>query len=295
MAAAQSNPIPLGSSGAIEEQAFDLWRFTFLENLWRDVAYGARSLRRSPVLVVSALLSLALGIGANTAMFSLAVEFLFSEPSVSGAGSLVSVRLGGGNSHAKRQVVDFVRASGLFQDVAGENEESYVNWNDGAETHRIFGVYTTKNYFTALGIPVAHGGGILPGDSNEVVVLLHQFWLKRFNVDPTVVGRAIQLDGKAYTVVGILPATHRTLLGFGFSPDVYLPRPLPGRHDPGDVCADEARNAARRGSSGSHHCRRTVPSASLWRAPNGWKAGSSNCCPSNTSTSYSRCLSPWLR
>lgn len=75
------NAIPLGNASAIKEQAFDLWRFNFLENLWRDVIYGARSLRRSPALVVSALVSLALGIGVNTAMFSVGVEFLMSEPS----------------------------------------------------------------------------------------------------------------------------------------------------------------------------------------------------------------------
>src|SRR4051794_8264018 len=96
MAAANGNPIPLGNAAAIREQAFDLWRFNWVENLWRDVCYAARALRRSPGLVVSALLSLGLGIGVNTAMFSPAVEFLLSEPSVTDARSVVYVRLGGG-------------------------------------------------------------------------------------------------------------------------------------------------------------------------------------------------------
>jgi putative ABC transport system permease protein len=225
MAAAQGNPIPFGNAAAITESALDLWRFTILENLWRDVVYGIRSLRRSPPLVFSALLSLALGIGANTAMFSLGVELLFSEPSVSGPGSLVSIRLGGSSS-SKPKVLDFVRDSGVFQEVAGENEESFINWNNGAETRRIFGVYTSKNYFTALGVPMAYGRGIVPGDPDEVVVLRHLFWRRHYNSDPSIVGRAINLNGRACTVVGILPAAHRTLLGFGFSPDIYLPRYL---------------------------------------------------------------------
>ncbi|MCX6636215.1 MAG: ABC transporter permease [Acidobacteria bacterium] len=222
MAAAHGNPIPLGNGVVIKEDALDLWRFTFLENLWRDVVYGSRGLRRNPALVFSALLSLGLGIGVNTAMFSLGVEFLFSEPSVADTGSLVSIQLGG-NSHARVRAVEFMRDSGVFRDVAGENEETFINWNDGAQTRPIFGVVTTKNYFTALGVPMAFGRGILPADPDEVAVLRHRLWQRHFNGDPSIVDRLINLDGRAFTVVGILPANHRTLLGFGFSPDVYIP------------------------------------------------------------------------
>ena len=225
MAATYGNPIPMGNTTVVTEQARDLWRFTWIENLWRDVVYGVRSLRRSPALVVTALLSLGLGIGINTGIFSMAVEFLLSEPSVTDARSLVSVKMGG-NSHSKKEVVEFVRASGLFQDVVGENEEAYINWNDGAETRQISAVLLTKNYFTALGVPVALGRGILPQDPNEVAVLGNHFWRTRLRGDPAVVGRAIRLDGRPYTVVGILPADFRSLIGFGYCPDVFVPRYL---------------------------------------------------------------------
>ena len=82
MSAAGGNPIPLGNAGLIKDQAFDLWRFNRVENLWRDLVYAIRGLRKSPGFVLTALLSLGLGIGVNTAMFSLAVEFLLSQPSV---------------------------------------------------------------------------------------------------------------------------------------------------------------------------------------------------------------------
>src|ERR1039458_4640262 len=225
MAAAHGNPIPMGNTALVQEQARDLWRFTWIENLWRDVVYGARSLRRSPALVVAALLSLGLGIGVNTGIFSMAVEFLLSEPSITGARSVVSVKMGG-NSHSKKEVVEFVRSSGLFQDVVGENEETYINWNDGAETRQIFAVQLTKNYFIALGVPIAYGRGILPQDSDEVVVLGNRFWRSRLRGDPAVIGRAIRLDGRPYTVVGTLPADYPSLIGFGYSPDVYVPRYL---------------------------------------------------------------------
>lgn len=225
MAAARGNPIPLGNTTVVMELARDVWRFAWIENLWRDVVYGARGLRRSPALLITAVLSLGLGIGINTGIFSLAVEFLFSEPSVRDAHSVVAVRVGG-NSHQPKQVVDFLAASGLFQDVVGENEETYINWNDGVETRQIFSVQLTKNYFTSLGVPVAYGRGILPKDPDEVVVLGNHFWRSRLRGDPTVVGRSIRLDGRPYTVVGILPAGYRSLIGFGYSPDVCIPRYL---------------------------------------------------------------------
>jgi predicted permease len=225
IAAAQGSYIPLGNTAVIKEQALDLWRFNRLENLWRDLRYAAAGLLRSPGFVFSALLSLGLGIGVNTTVFSLAVEFLFSEPSVRDAASLVYLRLGG-NSHSRPHVVEFVRKSGAFKDVAGENEETFINWNDGAETRRVFAVATTRNYFTALGVPMALGRGFTESDPAEVVVLRHDFWRTRFHTDPSILGRAIHLDGRAYTVVGILPQSHRTLIGFGFSPDIYLPRYL---------------------------------------------------------------------
>ena len=222
MSAAHGNPIPMGNTTVVREQARDLWRFTFLENLWRDVVYGARSLRRSPALVVTALLSLGLGIGINTGIFSLAAELLLSEPSVSDARTVVSVQMSG-NSHSKKEVVEFVRASGLFQDVVGENEEAYINWDDGAETRQIFAMLLTKNYFTTLGLPIAYGRGFLPQDPDQAVVLGNHFWRTRLHGDPAVVGRAIRLDGRPYTVVGILPSDFRSLIGMGYSPDVLVP------------------------------------------------------------------------
>ena len=95
MAAFHESSIPLGNATVIGEQGYDLWRFRFVENLWRDLVYAARGLRRSPALALTALASLGLGIGVNAAMFSLGIEFLFSQPSVRDPGSLVSVRIGG--------------------------------------------------------------------------------------------------------------------------------------------------------------------------------------------------------
>ena len=227
MAAAGGNPIPLGNAGVIHEQAFDLWRFNLLENLWRDLAYAVRALRKSPGLVVGALLSLGLGIGVNTAMFSLAVEFLLSEPSVRDAASIVYVQQNG-NSHMQAPVIEELRRSGVFQDVAGENEETFINFNNGVETRRVYALQATKNYFSVLGVPLAQGRGWNESDPNEVAVLNHHFWRTAFAGDPAIVGKSIRLDGRLYTVLGILPETYRSLVGYGYSSDVFVPTYIEG-------------------------------------------------------------------
>ena len=143
-----------------------------------------------------------------------------------------------------------------------------MNWSDGRETHRVFSVMTSRNYFTALGVPVAHGRGILPSDPAEVVVLRHEFWRAHYNGDPSIVGKAILLEGKPYTVVGILPPTHRTLIGFGFSPDVYVPA-VRRRHHARDLREPE---------TGHHHRGRTRRHA-CWPP-----SGSTRCSRNRSST-----------
>jgi predicted permease len=227
MAAAAGNPIPFGNAAFIQEQAFELWRFNRLENLWRDLVFAVRTLRKSQGFVWTALLSLSLGIGVNAAIFSIATEFLLSEPSVRDAKSVVYVQQGG-NSHMLPEMLDGLRRSGLFADVAGENEESFINFNDGTQTRRIFALQASKNYFTTLGIPVARGRGWSETDPDEVAVLNAHFWRTRLAADPAIVGKSIRLDGRLYTVVGILPENHRTLVGYGYAPDVFVPKYIDG-------------------------------------------------------------------
>jgi predicted permease len=222
LSAAAGNPVGLGNETRVVEETLDLWRFTTIENLWRDVTYGTRSLLRNPSLVVTAVISLGLGIGVNTTIFSLGVEFLLSQPSVRDASTVVNVREGD-NSHLDPQTFDFIRRSGLFEDMAGDFNETFVNWNDGRETHRLFACATTKNYFSLLGIPTQLGRGIATDDPDDVVVLGNRFWRTRLHGDPDVVGHVLSIEARPHIIVGILPREHRTLIGFGFTPDVYVP------------------------------------------------------------------------
>ena len=242
MATLHDNAIPFGNPLVVKEQVRDLWHFVFLENLWRDLRYAARGLRRNPGLVLSALLSLGFGIGVNVAIFSLVTSVLLGAPSIVAPDEWLGIRLGG-SSHAPRPVVEDLRRSGTFREVVGEREEASLNWDTGTDTRPLYAVDTTRNYFSGLGIPMLHGRGYSPDDPREVVVLSHRFWREALGSDPTIVGRALRLDGRMFTVTGVLPARHRTLIGMGFSPDLFVPEfrtrlpgvdgRSPGQEEPG--------------------------------------------------------------
>ena len=158
---------------------------------------------RSRALVVTALLSFGLGIGVNAVVFSLAVELL----SVSQASPMRPrwCRCGSAATATRLVALDFLRRSGMFQDVVGDNARILMNFDNGTETRPVLATAVTKNYFTALGVPVAHGRGILPDDPSDVVVIGDRFWRRRFNGDLSIVGSHISLEGRPFTVVGILP------------------------------------------------------------------------------------------
>jgi predicted permease len=210
-----------GSSLRAKEETRAAWQVRWLEEMRSDIAYAARALRRNRGFAAAGVFSLALGIGANTSIFSLTLEFLFSEPSSRDAETLVAMRVGG-NSHAHMRHYRFLRDAGLFAGLAGSNEEAEANWRAGDETHRLHVMRVTDNFFGVVGVPLAMGRPIEPGDQ-DVVVLSDRFWRNRLGADAGVIGRALTIDGRPHTVSGVLPPDHRTVLGFGFAPDVYLP------------------------------------------------------------------------
>jgi predicted permease len=210
-----------GSAARITEQSREAWRWGWIEDLVRDVRYAARSLNRERGFTITAVLSLALGIGVNTTIFSLTAEFLFSEPSVRDPQTLISAQIGGSNGAPMREY-KFLRDAKVFDGFAGANPMQEVNWRTGDTSLRLFVTRITENFFEVTGVPVALGRPIATGELG-VAVLNHGFWKSRLNGDPNVLGRSLILDGKPVTVVGVLPAGHRTLTGYGYAPDLYLP------------------------------------------------------------------------
>ena len=179
-----------------------------------DLKYAARRLVRAPGFTVVAVLSLALGIGANTAMFSLVNAVLIRKLPVRAAEELVEVYTSEADgypyatsSHA--DLVDLRARNDVFASVVGTR--TFIGRVDVEERPGIaFGEAVSWDYFSALGVPMALGRSFLPEEdetpgTHPVVVLGHRTWERLFGGDPGVVGRTIRLDGRSYTVVGVAP------------------------------------------------------------------------------------------
>lgn len=199
------------------------WQMQWLENLFSDLRYAARAFRRSPGFAATAIFCLAVGIGANAVMFNITTNFLFSQPTCRDASSLIAI-WEGGNSAAPLSDYQFLRDAHIFAGTAGLDIDAELNWRNGDHTRRLFAGLVSDDFFTTLDIPFQFGRGILPRETNTAV-LSDRAWHGEFGGDPAILGRRLILDGRLYTVAGVLPADYRSIFGFGVAPDVYIPVP----------------------------------------------------------------------
>src|SRR5688572_3948372 len=133
-----------------DAQAKDVAGFAIADNLMRDLRYTLRALLREPMFVLAATGSIALGVGGNLAVLSLAQEFLFAQPSAREPNELVQFRQSGG-SHASYERWKGLHASGALESVAGYSVEESVNWFDGTKAESIMPMLVTANFFEAIG------------------------------------------------------------------------------------------------------------------------------------------------
>src|ERR1043165_2179831 len=156
LAAAQRE---FGSRVKAAEDTAAVWHLRWLHDLSSDLIYAARAFRRNPGFALTAIGCLALGIGANTTIFSITTRFLFSEPSCRDPESLIAI-WEGGNSASLLSDYKFLHDASVFDGVAGINVEREINWRDGDRTSRLYSGVVTDDYFTTLGIPLLLGRGI---------------------------------------------------------------------------------------------------------------------------------------
>src|SRR5262249_47984277 len=147
----------------------EVWQIAWLEDLISDIRYAGRAFQRNPGFAATAILCLALGTGANTTMFSIATSLLFSQPSCRDAGTLIGLREGG-NSSSPVADLRVLRDAHVFEDAAGMDPERELNWRAGDQTRRLFAAAVSDNYFGMVGVPMAMGRGIAPGERNTVVI-----------------------------------------------------------------------------------------------------------------------------
>jgi predicted permease len=204
----------------------DARSFVFLDDARRDFRHAARLLRRNPIFALTAAVSLAIGIGADTTIFTVANGLLFHEPvGVAEPGRLVDI--GGTRTDSYPNYLDLrertTTLDGIYAQQLFGGPMSLAG-PDGAE--RVFRSGVTINYFDVLGARPAVGRLFGAGDSEEpgaspVVVLSYRFWTRRFKSDPAIVGQTLQLNGQPFTVVGV--ASERFQGTRIFAGDVWVP------------------------------------------------------------------------
>ncbi|HEY7209881.1 MAG TPA: ABC transporter permease [Bryobacteraceae bacterium] len=195
-----------------EERSF--WR---LEHLAKDLRYGCRNLLRTPGFTAVAVIALALGIGANTAIFSVVNAVLLRPLAYKDADRLVTVLHNGTGPVATANYIDWRDQSHSFEAMgAADYWSSNLANNDPSDSRpaeRVLGLKVTQNLLPMLGIQPLLGRLFLPGEDNEgadhEVILSGRLWQSRFNRDPGIVGKLIVLNGEAYTVVGVMPPDFR--------------------------------------------------------------------------------------
>ncbi|MGH9766011.1 MAG: ABC transporter permease, partial [Blastocatellia bacterium] len=186
-----------------------------MTTLFQDIRYGFRGLWRNPGFAIIAVLSLALGIGANTAIFSLINAVLLRPLPYHEPERLVMVWEDASfagfpqNTPAPANYADWKGQNQTFEDLAALVQRSYNLTGDG-EPERVDAYATTANFFPMLGVKLALGRAFLPEedkpDANRVVMISYRLWRQRYGGDRDIIGRDLLLNGEKYSVVGVAPA-----------------------------------------------------------------------------------------
>jgi predicted permease len=205
----------------------------FAASLCQDMRFGFRQLRRNPAFAWTAVITLGLGIGATTAIFSAVYALLLRPLPYRGSDRLMFLY-----QHTKYDDMSawpgqdfFAVQSALrsFESVAGFLGSADENLTGIGVPVRVSAMYVTANFFPTLRVAPALGRNFLNSEDRKggpaVVILSHRLWQSRFNSDPRIIGRTIALAGKAQTVVGVLPA-HFVFPDPAEEPDLYVPDDL---------------------------------------------------------------------
>jgi putative ABC transport system permease protein len=220
-----------GNVTRVQEEAREVWSLVWLEQMWQDVRYAARMLRKSPGFTAVAVLTLALGIGANTAIFSVVYAILLRPLPYADPGQLVVIF----QSKPQEQVpftginyVNFAECraqSRAFAEMAA-NQAHQLTLTGVGEPSVLTTTVVTPEIFSLLQAQPLLGRTFLPEDGKRgaalVVILSENLWRSQFGSDPSLVGRSISLDKRSFTVVGIMPASFHSLLLTAHE-DIWIP------------------------------------------------------------------------
>ena len=185
-------------------------------SFWQDLHYAGRNLRKSPGFAIVAMVTLALGIGASTAIFSVIENVLMEPFPYPDAKHFVSLQIhdteqnqpGGRSGYSGPEFLDYIEQNHVFDRVIGNDQED-VLYTYGEGTDRFEGCMVTPGTFEFLGMPALVGRVMQPADyepgATPVFVMRYKTWVNRFNADPALVNKTFVLNGTARTLIGIMP------------------------------------------------------------------------------------------
>jgi predicted permease len=231
-----------GDPDRVKEITRTMWRGAWLDQLWQDLRFGIRSLRRDPAFAWAAAVVLTIGIGANAAVFTLANGVLFRDvPGITKPDELVAVRwLEAGEQGSARESswgyadYAYLRAeTSAFQGVLGYLAQP-IPVTMAQDTYSQADAWiVTDNFFDVLGVEMQIGRGFVreegrtPG-THPVVVISGDLWRSRFGADPSVTGQTVHVNGTPFTIVGVTARDFRGISPIETPPDLYVPLMMQG-------------------------------------------------------------------
>jgi predicted permease len=216
-----------------------LWETQTMQTLWQDVRYAIRMLTKNPAFSFVAILSLALGIGANTTIFTVVNAILLNPLPVKDVARVVEVdtvdtktRVTAANSAklgmSYLNFQDYARQSQIFSAISCVIGPLPVTWSGGAEPRQLQGQMVSASYFDLLGLRPAAGRFFLPDEDtkpggNNVAVLSYSLWTNKFGANPNIVGQTLTLNATAYTVIGVARPGFKGTFTFISAEEIWIP------------------------------------------------------------------------
>ena len=222
-----------GNVTRARERFYEADRWVWWDRLWQDVRFGLRMMVRSPAVTIVAVLTLALGIGATAAIFSAVYMAMLKPLPFKDPARLVFIRQKNSsrgfdnNTISPPEILAWRGDSGAFEDLAAYSQRSCVLTGAGDAEEDACEI-VSSNLFPLLGAAPLRGRQFSSSDDQEgaprVAILSYGFWQRRFGGDENAIGRAIQLNGASYTIVGVMPASfsHQYASPYGENPEMWL-------------------------------------------------------------------------
>src|SRR5271170_566057 len=210
--------LKLGAAAAIREDHHAEQSLPFIENLWFDLKYAVRMLLRSPGFAFIAIATMALGVGATTAIYSVIDATLLHPLPYPNPSELIRIQddlPGVGSQDVGISVPEWrdLESSGIFQSVSVSGTGADVNLTGSAQPERLSYKHVTPNYFAVFGVDAQLGRTFDPHDAtpgfNLEAVISDELWRREFGADPHIIGKALRLDNDDYHVVGVMPRGFR--------------------------------------------------------------------------------------